>query len=263
MAIITLTTDFRAGGRYVAQMKGVLYARAPGVTVVDLSHEIPPQDIAAAARLLKDAAPCWPAGTTHLAVVDPGVGTERPIVAIDALGQRFVGPDNGLFGWLNGQLDTAVSIDPRRIEPAGASATFQGRDLMAPAAARLALGAAVSELGEPHGELVATPRPDAPTLFESRIEGEVVEVDRYGNLITNVPVEALDDAPRGDRLRVTLGEHETFGLWRTYGENPPGTLVALVGSTGLVELAIVNGDAATMLRATVGDGVTFDWSDGD
>ncbi|MEN0110966.1 MAG: SAM-dependent chlorinase/fluorinase, partial [Planctomycetota bacterium] len=146
MAIITVTTDFGAGGRYVAQLKGVLYARAPGVTIVDLSHDIPSQDIAAAARLLKDAAPCWPTGTTHLAVVDPGVGTERPIVAIDAVGQRFVGPDNGLFGWLNGRTDAVVAINPRRIEPAGKSATFHGRDLMAPAAARLALHADVAEL---------------------------------------------------------------------------------------------------------------------
>lgn len=261
MSIVTLTTDFGPSGRYVAQMKGVLFSRAPGITVVDLSYEIPPQDVAAAAALLEQAVPYWPAGTVHLAVVDPGVGTERAIVAIDALGQRFVGPDNGLFGWLAGRVDGMVALSRERLDAAGNSQTFHGRDVMAPAAALLAGGTALAELGEPHGELVTLPRHDAPDLFESRVEGFVAEVDRYGNLITNIPVEALEDAPHGDRLRISLGEHETFGLWRTYGEQPPQTLIALVGSTGMVELAIVNGSAAMMLAAGVGDAVTLDWAD--
>ncbi|MEO0531659.1 MAG: SAM-dependent chlorinase/fluorinase [Planctomycetota bacterium] len=261
MSIVTLKTDFGPSGRYVAQMKGVLYQQAAGVTVVDLSHDIPPQDVAAAATLLEQAAPYWPRKTVHLAVVDPGVGTERAILAIDALGQRFVGPDNGLFGWLKGRLNRMVTLQPERLKAAGSSHTFHGRDLMAPAAARLTTGADLSELGDPQSDLITLPRPDAPDAFESRVEGVVAEVDHYGNLITNVPIEALEDAPHGDRLHITLGEHETFGLWQTYGEQRPQTLIALVGSGGMVELAIVNGSAAAMLAASVGDAVIMNWAE--
>ncbi|TWU00203.1 Adenosyl-chloride synthase [Botrimarina colliarenosi] len=258
--LVTLTTDFGLSSRYVAQLKGVLYSRAPGVTVVDLSHEVPPQDIAAAARLLEAAAPYWPAGTVHLVVVDPGVGADRPIVVIEALGQRFVGPDNGLFGWLDGQTDSIRTLEPQEIQPAGDSHTFHGRDLMAPAAALLLTGTPVAELGPPHGCLTMLPQQDGPTAGDDRIEGRVVEVDRYGNLITNIGANLLEDAPRDERLRVTLGEHETFGLWRTYAENPPQTLVALVSSGGMVEMALVNGNAAEMLAAGVGDAVCLDWT---
>ncbi|MEQ8846219.1 SAM-dependent chlorinase/fluorinase [Botrimarina sp.] len=259
--LITLTTDFGPGGRYVAQMKGVLYARAPGATVVDLSHDVAPQDVAGAARLLEAVAPYWPQRTVHLVVVDPGVGTDRPIVAVEALGQRFVGPDNGLFGWLNDAVDRAVAVDPLRVELAGDSSTFHGRDLMAPVAARLAQGADLHEFGKACESLaeLATTAAVAVRDREGLVAGEVTEVDRYGNLITCVPESALADAPRDGRLRITLGEHETFGLWRAYGEHPPGTLVALVGSGGHAELAIVNGDAAAMLGARVGDTVRFEW----
>lgn len=258
--LLTLTTDFGPGGRYVAQMKGVIYSRAPGVTVVDLSHDIAPQDIAKAARLLEAAAGYWPAGTVHLAVVDPGVGTERSIVAVEAFGQKFIGPDNGLFGWLEGRVDSCVALSRERLAVAGDSCTFHGRDLMAPAAALLLLGTPLSELGAPHSSLQRLPMTDGPHIEAERIEGRVVEVDRYGNLITNISADLLKDAPRDERLRVTLGEHETYGLWQTYGENPPQTLVAVVGSEGFVEVALVNGNAAEMLGAGVGDAVCLDWS---
>jgi S-adenosylmethionine hydrolase len=263
--LLTLTTDFGPSGRYVAQMKGVIYSRAQGVTIVDLSHDIAPQDIAAAARLLEAAAAYWPAGTVHLAVVDPGVGTERPIVVIEALGQRFIGPDNGLFGWLEDRVDSCVALNPERVAPAGDSCTFHGRDLMAPAAALLLSGTPLSELGAPHSSLQRLPMTDGPRheakgTKAERIEGRVVEVDHYGNLITNINADLIKDAPRDERLRVTLGEHETYGLWQTYGENPPQTLVAIVGSEGFVEVALVNGNAAEMLGACVSDTVCLDWS---
>ncbi len=259
--LVTLTTDFGPSGRYVAQLKGVLYTRAPGVTIVDLSHDIPPQDVAAAARLLEAASAFWPHGTVHLVVVDPGVGTERPIVAIEALGQKFVGPDNGLFGWLAGRVDACVALSPQRLTPAGDSCTFHGRDWMAPAAAQLLTGTPLAELGAPHASLQRLPMADGPRIEAERIEGRVVEVDHFGNLITNIGAELVQGAPRDERLRVTLGEHETYGLWQTYGENPPQTLVALVGSEGFVEVALVNGNAAEMLDAGVGDAVSLDWKE--
>lgn len=258
--LITLTTDFGTGGRYVAEMKGVLYRQAPGVTVVDLSHEIPPQDLAAGARFLEQSTTGFPAGTVHLAVIDPGVGTDREIVAVHAHGQFYLGPDNGLFGWTKGGLTEAVAIDLARLDLKAVSHTFHGRDIMAPAAAWLARGAKLTDLGEPLDEFVKLPEVEQPIATGEHLEGRVVEVDHYGNLITNVPIETLADAPHGDRLRITLGDHETYGLWQTYGDQPPNTLLALVGSTGHIELAITNGNAAKMLFAGVGSAVHFDWS---
>lgn len=258
--LITLTTDFGPAGRYVAELKGVLYCDAPGVTVVDLSHDIPPQDIAAAARLLEHGTSRYPSGTVHLAVVDPGVGTSRPIVAIAASGRYYVGPDNGLFGWLADSAEAIVSLDLRKFDADAASMTFHGRDLMAPAAALLAKGVGLDQLGPRHEQLFTLPPHPEPTSSTDELCGEVVEIDHYGNLITNVRPVMLGDAPLDDRLRITLGEHETFGLWRTYAQQPPRTLLALVGSTGLVELAIVNGSAAQMLQARVGDSVRLSWN---
>lgn len=257
--LITLTTDFGPSGRYVAELKGVLYSRAPGVTVVDLSHDIPPQEIAAAARLLEYGTSGYPGGTIHLAVVDPGVGTKRPIVVIAASGQYYVGPDNGLFGWLADSADAVVALDLRKFDADSASTTFHGRDLMAPAAALLAKGVGLDQLGPPHTQLVTLPPPHEPTSSDKEVCGEIAEVDHYGNLITNVRPIMLGDAPLDDRLRITLGEHETFGLWQTYAQQPPQTLLALVGSTGFVELAIVNGSAAEMLRVGAGDTVRLSW----
>lgn len=257
--LITLTTDFGLGGRYVAQMKGVLYREAPGVTVVDLSHSIPPQDLAAGARFLEQSTTGFPAGTVHLTVIDPGVGSEREIVAVHAHGQVYVGPDNGLFGWIDGQLTEAVAIDLPRLNLKSISNTFHGRDIMAPVAAWLAKGAELTDLGEPHRRLVKLPQSEPPIATDCRLEGRVVEVDHYGNLITNVRPDDLGDAPRDERLRITLGEHQTFGLWRTYADQPPQTLLALVGSTGCLELAITNGSAAEMLGGRVGDPVVLDW----
>ena len=161
-------------------MKGVLLSLCPEAKLVDLSHEIPPQDIGAGAKLLREAAPYYREGTVHLAVIDPGVGTERAIVAIDALGQRFIGPDNGLFGWLKNESPQMVTLDPAKIGVTASSNTFHGRDLMAPAAARLATGAALLELGSETDSLVLLMEAPQPVFGEKRIEGCVVEVDHYG-----------------------------------------------------------------------------------
>ena len=259
MPIITLTTDFGTGSRYVAQMKGVLCAAADSLTLVDLSHEISPQNIGAAARLLEQSAFWYPADTVHLAVIDPGVGTDRPIVAILAQGHYFVGPDNGLFGWLANQAEEIIELDQSKFKSGDTSSTFHGRDIMAPAAVAIAKGAKLSELGRPIEVLETLPPELGPAVSERMIEGTIVEIDRYGNLITNIAKNDLVDAPHDETLRVASGLHETFGLQTTYGDQPPQTLIALLGSDQFVELAIVNGDAQSMLAARVGDTVTLSW----
>lgn len=260
MSIITLTTDFGAYSRYVAQLKGVLLSRAPKATLVDLSHAIQPQDIATAARLLADSSGWYPAGTVHLAVVDPGVGTDRPIVVVETKGQRFVAPDNGLLGWIErSEIDQMVELESDKLSPAGDSNTFHGRDLMAPAAALLASGARVSDLGQPSNRLEQLKAMSEPLQEANRIEGEVAEVDTYGNLITNISAELLNELPRDETLTVHCGEHKTFGLWETYADQPAQTLIALIGSTTMLELAITNGNAAEMLDAKVGETVQVTW----
>lgn len=258
--LITLTTDFGTGSHYVAQMKAALLRGAPEATLVDLSHDLPPQDVDGAARFLQQTVPDFPADTVHLAVIDPGVGSDRAIVAIDALGQRCVGPDNGLFGWMNDRPLAAVRLDVAKVGIDRPSNTFHGRDIMAPAAARLAEGEPLDQLGQPIEELVCLPKLPGPEVGADGVAGLVVEADQFGNLISNIAGELVESAPTDQRFRVVCGEHETFGLQCTYADQPPQTLVALIGSGGMLELAIVNGNAAQMLGAKAGDALTIDWS---
>jgi S-adenosylmethionine hydrolase len=194
-----------------------------------------------------------------LAVIDPGVGTDRDLVAIESRGQRFVGPDNGLFGWLAGDASVVV-IDPDRLPVRGASHTFHGRDLLAPAAGALARGAALGSLGTPKNALrpLPTPPPAAikPTPGGVRITGRIVEIDHYGNAVTNIPRELLGSV-RLEAMRVECAGQTVVGLTRTYGDAPPGSLVALVGSDDDVELAVVNDNAAELHGLTVGDEVVI------
>jgi S-adenosyl-L-methionine hydrolase (adenosine-forming) len=236
MAIVSLLSDFGDVDVYVGQMKAVLLAADPSAQLVDLTHHVPPQDVRAGAFLLQQAVPWFPRGTIHLAVVDPGVGTlRRPVVAETADG-FFVGPDNGLLTLAARHVVRSVVLPV----PAGASATFHGRDVFAPAAGRLAAGAPVASLGRPAGKLqkLDWPRPRRRGLS---VSGEVVHVDRFGNLITNLT------APAG-RFELTAGDFRTDQLQRTYGQVRRGAPLALVGSHGLVEIAVRDGSAAEVLR---------------
>ena len=241
MAIITLLTDFGHSDSYVAEVKGVLLSLAPGITLVDVAHDVAPGDIRAATFILSRVWHRFPRGTVHLALVDPGVGTTRRALAATASGHAFVAPDNGLLSPLPG--------DARFVElpiPAGAAATFHGRDVFAPAAARLAMGAALSDLGrsitDPYRSPLPTPRRDGAAWV-----GEVVHVDRYGTLITN-----LDAGSVGPGSRVSVGAVDVGPLRRTFGDVPRGALVAYVGSGGTVEVALREGSATALLGVGVG-----------
>ncbi len=241
-SIVTLTSDFGAEDGYVGAMKGVILSRAPAVTLVDITHAVPRHDIAAAANALADAAPCFPAGTVHLAVVDPGVGEARTPVVVVAGGQLFVGPDNGLFELAAPRPEAAYAIaDPSfRREPA--SATFHGRDVFAPAAARLALGAAPHQAG-PAVEL-------AGRLGLAR-GNRVVHVDRFGNLVTDI-----SGVPASARFRI--GGRAIAGVSATYESVAVGALCAYVGSRGTIEIGVREGSAAELLGAGRGTAVEVD-----
>jgi S-adenosylmethionine hydrolase len=245
--IVTLTTDFGAGSGYVAELKGrLLHARRP-VTLIDITHDLPAHDVEAAAWLVARACPAFPPGSLHVIVVDPGVGTTRGIVWVRAGGQEYLAPDNGL---LSRVLAAAPAEEARVLHvPAGASTTFHGRDVIAPAAAALVEGAAPESLGPAAGPLVGLPIP-TPRQTPAGIEGEVVHVDAFGNLLTNLPAELLPRLLAAGRL--VVGAREITRVVRTYGDAAPGDLVALVGSQGVIEAAVVQGRADAALAARIG-----------
>ena len=245
--IVTLTTDFGAGSGYVAELKGRLLHAGKPVTLIDITHDLPAHDVEAAAWLVARACPAFPSGSLHVIVVDPGVGTTRGIVWVRAGGQDYLAPDNGL---LSRVLAAAPAEEARVLHvPAGASTTFHGRDVIAPAAAALVEGAAPESLGPAAGPLVRLAIP-APRQTPAGIEGEVVHVDAFGNLLTNLPAELRPRLVAAGRLAV--GDREITRVVRTYGDAPPGTLVALVGSQGVIEAAVVQGRADAALAARIG-----------
>lgn len=258
--IITLTTDFGARSPYVAAMKGVILSINPDAMLVDITHDVPAQDIRRGALVLEEVCALFPPEAIHVAVVDPGVGTKRALVYAEIAGRTYLAPDNGLLSRL------ALAARPSRIlaltEPSfwreEVSATFHGRDILAPVAAHLSLGLPPERLGEPTERLVAIDWPECEVMPQ-KISGEVISVDSFGNLVTNITAEQLKSVPTGEELSVRCGEHETAGLFRTYGDQPEMTLIALVGSSGKLELAIVGDSAAAMLGEGVGSLVTLKW----
>lgn len=256
MAIVTLTTDFGLGSPYVAAMKGVILGINPLACLVDITHAVPPQDIRYAAVVLEDAVPWFPPGTLHVAVVDPGVGTDRPLVWAELAGQQVLGPDNGIFSRL------AVRFPPTRIVRLTraeywlpeVSATFHGRDILAPVAARLSQGLDPATLGVPHPHLCML---DWPTVrrHPEGIEGSVLYVDGFGNLISDITWSMLADCPPGTTPWVGCRGAWVQGTAHTYAQHPPGSLVALLGSSGRLELAVVGGSAAARLGASAGERV--------
>ncbi len=256
MSIITLTTDFGTGSPYVAAMKGVVLSIDPAATLVDVTHDVRPQDVRHGALVLDDVAGWFPPGTIHVAVVDPGVGTDRKILVAEIGRRHYVAPDNGLLSRL---ARRAPPSDVRELtEPRywldSVSATFHGRDVMAPVAAHLSRGLDPEKLGPPLAKLVMLDWPE-PVVSSGRIEGEVLDVDSFGNVTTNIDADLLAKSLAGRPARVGLGEDEVEGIRSTYGDGPEGALIALVGSTGRLELAIVGGSAAATLGARIGDSV--------
>jgi len=258
--VITLTTDFGVGSPYAAAMKGVILSINPRATVIDVTHGVRPQDVRQGALILDDVTGHFPPESIHVAVVDPGVGTDRAIVYARAGYRQFIAPDNGL---LSRVLDRTPASKILRISDPqhwlkSVSATFHGRDVMAPVAARLSTGLDPEELGPPLENPVMLDWP-RPVVSSGKIEGEVLDVDSFGNLTTNVEAEHLATVPHKRRAWVELAEQKTRGIRSTYGEASSGDLIALVGSSGRLELAIVGGNAAETVGAGVGAVVRVRW----
>lgn len=255
--VITLTTDFGTADYYVGAMKGVILTVAPNAVLVDLTHQIAPQDVRAGSRILRYAAGDFPPGTVHLAVVDPGVGGDRRPLAVCALDQYWVGPDNGLLTHaLSQPRAEARQLSNRGIARSEIGNTFHGRDLFAPAAAHLASAFPFAEVGPEVADPVILQ--DTPARSTSTgWAGEVDFVDTFGNLITNVPAGLL--SPVDGSLLIRVGDQAAVeGLSSTYSDVPPGELVALIGSTGTLEIALRDGAAAKALGLGPGAPVFID-----
>jgi len=243
--LVTLLTDFGTADGYVGEMKGVLKSGVPGVEIIDITHDVPPQDVEAGRLALARYWQRFPPGTVHLVVVDPGVGTARAALAIASADRLLVGPDNGVLSpALLASGARAVRLDV----PRQASATFHGRDVFAPAAAALLRGAPLADLGAPHLAPVVRRTPVPARRSDGALQGEVITIDRFGNAVTNC-------------LGVHGGTVEVAGqvlpLVRTYADAALGAPVAVIGSSGLVEIAERNGNAARQLGLIRGSPVVM------
>ena len=238
--LITLLTDFGLADSYVAEVKGVLLSRAPAATLVDITHQVAPGDVRAGQYLLSRAWRQFPKGTVHLGIVDPGVGTSRRALAASADEHLFVAPDNGLLSFLPEPHFVSLKV------PSEAAPTFHGRDVFAPAAAALASGTPLERLGSPITDANISPLP-SPMHDGTAVMGEVLYVDRFGTLISNIPGPEVEPG-----VRIRVAGTDVGALRRTFGDAERGTLVALVGSGGTVEVAVRDGSAARLLGVGVG-----------
>jgi S-adenosylmethionine hydrolase len=250
MPVITLTTDFGLADGYVGALKGVILSLAPDVQLIDISHQVARQDVRHGARLLATAVPFFPVGTIHVAVVDPGVGTERRGIALQTRYATFVGPDNGLFTPFLQDRVACVALTNPDMHRHPVSATFHGRDIFAPVAAHLASGMSLADLGSAVGDLIALPEPHPHRLSGGQLVAEIVHVDHFGNLVTNVRIQEWEMRDLDDVSVEVQGNSLT--LQRAYGNVNPGALLALEGSNGYLEIAVREGSAAERLGIGVG-----------
>jgi S-adenosylmethionine hydrolase len=253
--IVTLTTDFGLQDGFVGTLKGVILGICPSAQIVDISHDIPPQDILAAGLTLQRAYAYFPDGTVHVAVVDPGVGTSRRPIAIRACGQVFVGPDNGLFSFVfteseERNLPVALfHLTDARYWLLELSSTFHGRDLFSPVAAHLACGVELEEMGKPINDPVLIPFPK-PSRTATGWQAHIIAIDRFGNLATDLPAAWINEPAK---VAFHLAGREIRGLSSTYRDGPAGRLVALIDSEGRLEIAVACGSAARVTGVQVGD----------
>jgi S-adenosylmethionine hydrolase len=270
--LITLTTDFGTADGYVGTMKGVILGIVPDARLVDVSHEVAPQGVREAAYVLYTAYPFFPSHTVHLVVVDPGVGGARRPIALRTPAGTFVGPDNGVFSYVMARepVEALVELADPRYRLACVSRTFHGRDIFAPAAAHLAVGIPIADFGPPVADPITLPLPRLE-VTPGGVVGEVLYVDRFGNVVTSIGrllwdggELALDAIFAEAQARfdvagatVAVAGQEIAGVRRTYAEIAPGEMLALVGSSGHLEIAVREGSAAEKLGVHPGDEVVL------
>ncbi len=258
--IITLLTDFGTQDYFVGAMKGVILSINPRARIVDITHEIPPQDIEAAAFNLLSVYKDFPAGTIHLGVVDPGVGSDRLAILIECATQFFVGPDNGLFSWICQREEkySARQLTNKEFLREESSTTFHGRDVFAPVAAHVSSGRAPEEFGPVVQDIVSLKQLE-PDINGDHIEGRIIHIDRYGNCITNLSPRHFGNQ-LGAGASLTVNRRNVVGFREFFSQAKPETdegLFMILGSAGFVEIAAKNASAASILNARRGERVAL------
>ncbi len=261
LKVVALLTDFGTRDPYVAEMKAVILTRCPQVRIVDISHEIRKFDIREGAFTLASAAPYFPEGTVHIAVVDPGVGTKRRPIVVETSKSIYVGPDNGvvMLAASKDEVRRVVVIERPSYMLSAVSRTFHGRDVFAPAAASLANGCAASSFGREIRDYVV-PSFVEPTVKAGAVLGEILHVDSFGNIISSVPVELLKEelaVCEGGEVEIAVGENILgLRLCSAYGDVPVGEPLAITGSHSLLEISVNQRSAAARFKVKVGDEVS-------
>ncbi|HEV2864615.1 MAG TPA: SAM-dependent chlorinase/fluorinase [Pyrinomonadaceae bacterium] len=259
--IVTLLTDFGTADYFVGAMKGAVLSVNPSAQVVDITHEVPAFDVEAGAFALRAAFEAFPAGTVHVAVVDPGVGSPRRPLAVEGAGHFFVGPDNGVFGHVYERLPDfrAFHLTNELYFRRSVSSTFHGRDIFAPVAGTLSLGVRIEKLGPQVEDFVRLPSAAPERLPDGTLKAAVIHVDRFGNLVTNVTPCDLPEATPGGDLLILVGGREVRGLRRFFADEGDSASrpFAIWGSAGLLEIAVFRDSAARVLGAGRGTAVEF------
>lgn len=252
---VTLTTDFGLKDPYVGAMKGAMLSVARDTAIVDITHLVSPGNVLEGAFILLGACGFFPKGTVHVGVVDPGVGSERKPVLVETDNYFFVGPDNGLFSLVARELGMkrAIELTNKKFFLPEVSSTFHGRDIFGPVAASLSQGTDPSEFGAELGKIRALDIP-RPMTIENGLSGEVIYVDSFGNLITNIRKEDMD-ALGNSGCEVSVAGQTLKGVKKTYSMTSEGTPLALVSSSGFLEVAVNSGSASELLKAAVGEAV--------
>ena len=260
--LITLTTDFGTSDWFVGTMKGVITGIAPATRVIDITHKVPPGDLVDGAFALAASSSYFPSGTIHVAVVDPGVGSSRRAVALRTRHAIFIGPDNGVLSWAvrEQQVEEVRLLNNENWFLDPVSDTFHGRDIFAPAAAHLAAGACFEEVGDQVEDFVCLPWPKVKQEGNT-LRGEVVYIDRFGNAISNLPASAFPSTILSEGELTTVCGGRKAPLQRCYMDVHPGKPLAILGSSGLLELAINGDDFAEQNGIEVGSPVSATWDD--
>jgi S-adenosylmethionine hydrolase len=259
MPIITLLTDFGGSDYFVGAMKGVILSINPEATIVDITHEIPPQDVETGAFNLLSCYRQFPAGTVHLAVVDPGVGSDRRAIIIECADQIFVGPDNGLFSWVcEREWDwTATHITNDKFFRKPVSNTFHGRDIFAPVAAALSAGHEAKEMGPELTDIVKLPALAPAKTAGNTVEGRIIHIDRFGNCVTNFTRETIESRGAPTAWRIVLRDREITSFHKFFADAPTNEIFGMIGSAGFIEICVRNGSAANVLNVERGHLVTL------
>ncbi|MGD2030476.1 MAG: SAM-dependent chlorinase/fluorinase [Desulfobacterales bacterium] len=264
MSIITLLTDFGTEDAYVGMMKGAILSINPQAVIVDITHHIDPQDVIQAAYIIKSSYRYFPKGTVHLLVVDPGVGSDRSIVALEIMEHILLAPDNGVLTLLmdEGKTDAIVRVENTRYFLKPVSRTFHGRDIFAPAGAHLSKGLDIKNLGSPldRQDLVHL-KISKPYLSDNhQLVGTVIGSDRFGNCISNIDaalLKKMDKSGSGKMVEVKIGKHTIKGISLSYAETKPKSPLAIIGGFGYLEISLNKGNAKHALGIEKGDNITL------